>query len=59
MQAIERRNDALEQRIVNTLTAEVNNPRRNSVGLFIQISNLKTKIDLPGGNIHGRYFLPG
>ncbi|MGQ4845950.1 phage tail tape measure protein, partial [Klebsiella michiganensis] len=28
MQAVERRNDALEQRIVNTLTAEVNNPQK-------------------------------
>ncbi len=35
MQAVERRNDALEQRIVNTLTAEVNNPQKKfGTGLF-------------------------
>lgn len=41
MQAIERRNDALEQRIVNTLTAEVNNPQKK-FGRAIY-SNLQSK----------------
>lgn len=41
MQAVERRNDALEQRIVNTLTAEVNNPQKK-FGRAIY-SNLQAK----------------
>ena len=41
MQAVERRNNALEQRIVNTLTAEVNNPQKK-FGRAIY-SNLQSK----------------
>ncbi|HED2740884.1 TPA: phage tail tape measure protein [Klebsiella michiganensis] len=41
MQAVERRNNALEQRIINTLTAEVNNPQKK-FGRAIY-SNLQSK----------------
>ena len=41
MQAVERRNNALEQRIINTLTAEVDNPQKK-FGRAIY-SNLQSK----------------
>ena len=59
MLAVDRRNAALERRIINTLTAEVNNPRRNSVAPSTQSTAQKTTINQPGGNVNGGYYLSG
>jgi phage-related minor tail protein len=49
MLAVDRRNAALERRIINTLTAEVNNPRRNSDAPSTPIYSPKNQDRLPGG----------
>jgi hypothetical protein len=42
-----------------TLTAEINNPQKKFGRAIYSNLQAKNHDNLPGGNIHGRYYLPG
>jgi hypothetical protein len=60
---VNRRNDAdwnrLAKQIKSELTSDVNNPQKKFGRAFTPTFSPKNHDNLPGGNIHGRYFLPG